>query len=272
MSQTPTSIRCMADIERAHRRKGRASRVGAWLLGIATAVAASSWVLGEAMHEKDGQDYWSVAVPGTLTGVGTIGLSVVTVVLAYQSSRRDDRLRREDREAIAEQRIADQQLAEQGRKAEADARGRREASKVYGGLDFLSNDQPAALIRNYGDDPIFMVAILSGVVTFTGPPSMVWHTAWNPDSESRAIVPAGGKATEEVFLVQVTNDEGTPWASLRGTPPESLGGYTSQLAFCWLDGAGNTWRRDGIANRPYRWTPTGQIVEWMTTFGYTVAT
>lgn len=66
-------------------------------------------------------EFWSIAVPGVLTGVGTLALAAVTVVLAYQERVRDDGLRREDRKR------ADQRL-EQARNQEL-VRARREQAE-----------------------------------------------------------------------------------------------------------------------------------------------
>ena len=48
-------------------------------------VGLTTFVLFEAYGEPSGKDFWSVAFPGALTGVGTLALAGVTVSLSIQN-------------------------------------------------------------------------------------------------------------------------------------------------------------------------------------------
>jgi len=62
-----------------------------WVLLCIAVVATGAWLLYEADLVAEHADFWSVAVPGILTGVGTLALAVSTVVLAYQDRSRTDK-------------------------------------------------------------------------------------------------------------------------------------------------------------------------------------
>lgn len=82
-----------------------------WFLGFLL-LAAGVWLILRQADAEHSDEFWSLAVPGALTGVGTLALAASTVVLAYQDRRRDDRLRAIDRHR-SEQREHDRALREQ---------------------------------------------------------------------------------------------------------------------------------------------------------------
>ena len=100
----------------------RAMRRG-WVVwtscGLVAALAATL-ILFKAYRARSGDDFWPIAVPGVLTGVGTLALAAVTVVLAYQERRRGDKARTADRrrddDLRTDERRRDDQLRAEERK------------------------------------------------------------------------------------------------------------------------------------------------------------
>lgn len=96
-------------------------------------------VLGEAYSQHGNGDFWSVAVPGALTGVGTLALAAATVWVSLRESKRDDRLRESERRAV-----------EARDTAHTDAEALREAQKVL--VNLLPPAAPAGHGAPYTSD------------------------------------------------------------------------------------------------------------------------
>ena len=73
-----------------------------WLIGATTVVIGAVLIVVTA-HYTEPKDFWGVALPAIMTGVGTLALATVTVVLAVQDRRRDDALRLEGRTRAQEE-------------------------------------------------------------------------------------------------------------------------------------------------------------------------
>jgi hypothetical protein len=201
-------------------------------------------VLGEAYRQQNRGDFWSVAVPGALTGVGTLALAAATVWVSLRESRRDEYLRQIDREA-----------AEAGEATRRNAEALREARKVLANLlpseAGTSNDGHAPYsadveITNAGTEPIVDVNV-TGVKLVKGEwDEPKWgRIGWDPGTRryhshllSGETVRVGGS-----WIVHALSDDGEETADAMSLPDELWRSISMSIA--WTDSAGRFWSRTG---------------------------
>ena len=220
----------------------KASATVWWSTVVVVATVSAVFLLLEADRNSP-SEFWSVAFPGILTGIGTLLLAFVTVVLAYQDRRRNDQAQREERErndqllAETSQREAAQQHRAQAEVISAWTSGRLR-SEVSG---TITEGGLAVELSNPSAQPIYDVLIFEVFVQGSGPGTgedwMADHLASNHFRAFKALpsVPPGTWAVE------------LEWVS---PPPQGVIGI--EIAF--TDRSGATWIRRA----------TGQLVELTT--------
>jgi hypothetical protein len=189
------------------------------ILSVVLIVIAVSVVLLIITANRN-DDFWRLAVPTYLTGVGTLALAVLNVILLRQEAA--------DRQALAESQARREQID-----AERDARKiltRVSARPVPG-----SNRRPEEyiLVLNASTDPILDVKIIRGSNDAGG---MEIPFDWHPATEAAATY-------RDVVL---PNEE----AEFRGEwvlPPAESDRPGLIVSIGWTDSRGLHWRRDGRA-------------------------
>ena len=149
--------------------QGRVGKV-AWVAGTVLIVAAVTIVLLIITANKD-DEFWRVAVPTYLTGVGTLALAVLNVILLRQEAA--------DRAALA---------AVQAEREAEDAR--REARKIVTTSERVAvyEPQPEVIrVLNAGAEPIFDVQLVKASSKEGWPIERFWH--WRPDTGHDATDP-----------------------------------------------------------------------------------
>jgi hypothetical protein len=203
-----------------------------WIIvvGIAVLVLILVVVLSEAAGATTSEEFWSIAVPGTLTGVGTLALAggTVLVLIGDQADRRaaqqDRRMAQYDRRLAEEDR---RRRDEQDRRAQA-ARVQVAAAERYN-ANLIPDGLHASYtvdVTNESHDTIGRGTIISVI----DPPWLRLEPVDNPVIDVRRLI-AGRRFADSVT------------AKLRGSPDEDIG---EQLLvwFTFLDAAGNWWVRD----------------------------
>jgi hypothetical protein len=205
--------------ETSERARFRRPLIGA-LTALLILVLGSSVYVGIRAHsEPRGEDFWSVAVPGLLTGFGTLALAVVTVWIALSERSRDDRLRA--------QQYTDLQ-AQAG--AIRDAEALREARKVMTNVAMDDSIQ----ITNAGTEPILDVVLIGGSAT----EQVRW---WWFDTEwSWTHIMSG-----ETVTSASTWSDTTVGAGFNRVALSALQRGSAVVHIAWTDSSGLYWRRAG---------------------------
>jgi hypothetical protein len=204
----------------------------AWIAVAVLAVVVVA-VLLVVTAKKHHDDFWRVAVPGYLTGVGTLALATVTFFLL--------------REGVAERKALIEAQAQRDRD---DAL--REASKIIPRADMFTADAPIDVLHA-GSEPIVAVHLVSGASREGTPPHMAW--SWEQGNGFAA-------SYVDVLLPGSRYRFGGRWVTRWGfpedqdlslvkmpRPPSTVesGGFEATIA--WTDSRGLNWRRTG-ANLP----------------------
>jgi hypothetical protein len=218
------------------------------LVVIATCAIAFviAFILTRASDERAGDDFWSVAVPGVLTGFGTLGLAVVTVWLSLTERRRDDRLRAEQFRDV-EDRV----------RASAAAEAVREARKVMTEIvpvhqtgSSMAPWLDVVRIINAGSEPILDIEVIcggvrTGLVAFNDRPAE-WQTG--SGEAARPYLMAGGSHTLNGTWVRAIppadiQPDSVPFEVVNGLSNAERS--TLDISIAWTDSSGRFWRRDG---------------------------
>jgi len=176
----------------------------------------------------DGQlkDFWRIAIPGLLTGIGTLVLAGTTVWLSL-------RQRVQDRQLREEQRIA----AEQQGYREA----LRDARKVFGSAGGASGPVDVTVmmyinVQNVSPDPIFRVAISCKTTSPITRGELIWSHGVHQES-----IPFLTPNSEHAFGGHWYDRSG----GIRGTQLTYWSYATLPIEVSWTDGRGYTWQRHG---------------------------
>jgi hypothetical protein len=175
---------------------------------------------------KKHDEFWQIAVPTYLTGVGTLALAVVNVILLRQEAA--------DREALA------------AAQAERDTEeARREARKVVTTSERLAviyEPQPEVIrVLNAGSEPIFDVRVTKASSKDGWPIERFWH--WHPDTGRDATNPQVVLPNEQFDFAGNWRNEHIPDLA---HPPEA-DRATLVASITWTDSRGRRWHRDGNA-------------------------
>jgi hypothetical protein len=205
----------------------------AWIGSVVLAVIVVTVVL-LAITANRADDFWRLAVPTYLTGVGTLALAVLNVMLRGQEAA--------DRKALTDA---------QGQRDREDAL--REARKI---IPIAAEAQSGLIeVLNAGTEPIVDVHLISGGSSEDTPPNQVW--SWEHGN-------GFGASYRAVLLPGDQLAFGGRWVSRWGwpesqdltlvempSPPPNADRGWLQAAIAWTDSRGLHWRRTG-ANPPER--------------------
>ena len=209
-----------------------------------------AFVLFQAYGEPPGKDFWSVAVPGALTGIGTLALACVTVWLSVSERRRDDRLRDDQRSELHYQRVADKERAQVEREAEQKEAARRDARRVVAiagtavfpavGGNLPVKHTCVVTVINGSDAPILNVILKEG------------YGSGTPEYGTLVLQPDGGKENawfQPLILAGQQHAFEALWMDSNGTTIAPADVYflagMLRAALEWTDSAGQRWSRAG---------------------------
>jgi hypothetical protein len=200
------------------------------IVAITVLVLTGVVVVWEAARATTSEEFWSIAIPGTLTGIGTLALAggTVLVLIGDQADRRtaqqDRRMAQDDRRLAQEDR---RRRDEQDRRAQAArvqvaAPERQEANPIPDGF----HASYAVFVSNDSRDTIGRGTIISVI----DPPQFKLEPVENP------VIDVGRLIAGRHFADAVR-------AKVAGRPDQP---FQAQLLvwFTFLDAAGNWWVRD----------------------------
>lgn len=215
----------------------------------ALAVAVLAFALLAVISYQDGPraDFWRIAIPGLLTGIGTLILAGVTVWLSMRE-RQQELQAREEQSIREEQYRAEQRAAERQREF---AEALRDARKVFGYAGGSSGppsetEMSYIYVKNVSPDPIFSVAMTCETRNPIAGGELVWHHGVHQEGVAY-LVPDGEHSFGGSWHDR-SQDDGNSWLTYWSYA-------TLPITVIWTDGRGNRWVRVGYAEP----TPNGGI-------------
>lgn len=193
------------------RRVTRLNRL--WLLALVIAVAVLAVLMTVAVQDGPRAEFWRIAVPGLLTGMGTLVLAGVTVWLSTRQRLNDDQLRAEQEAALL---------------LVKNAEALRDARKVFGVC--RGSDDAQLFVVNASPDPIFRVAVSGHAKNPISGDDMTWLHGVHQEGIGYVLPgvehPFNGRWSEPLHVY---------WAD-KAVP----------VTVEWTDGRGNRWVRYGF--------------------------
>lgn len=240
-------------------RPRTARRIWPWATAVVGAYVLTfilTFVLMKAHDEPKGSDFWSVAVPGALTGFGTLALACVTVWLALGERKRDDQLRTQQRSELAAERQSERDAAQAARDAELAAEAGRAALCIVAICGVRTEPSPfpghmqdgavaQVTVVNGSSAPILGVELVTAIASGTekyGPLS------FQPDEE--ALTATGARWSAIVLPFDSTSFDGA-WHRDQGgekiaaDEARFIIGEQVDAVISWTDVRGFKWRRVG---------------------------
>jgi hypothetical protein len=222
--------------------RGRVAWIGAVVLTVVLVT-----VLLLVITAQKGDDFWRIAVPTYLTGVGTLALAVLNVMLLTQEAA--------DRKALADaqtQRDRDDALRE-ARKVitTAEAVTEHPDHSVAGvlGAPPLPSPDVAVRVLNAGTEPIVDVRLISGASRKGTPPHQVW--TWELGngfgaSYAAVLLPSSHYhfAGRWVSRWGWPEDQNLTQVEMMRAPSNADRGWL-EATIAWTDSRGLHWRRTG---------------------------
>jgi hypothetical protein len=210
----------------------------AWILGVVLGVAVVTLVLLVITAKKD-DDFWRIAVPTYLTGIGSLALAVLNVLLLRQEAA--------DRKAL---------IAAQAQRDRDEAL--RDARKII----VLLEPSPPALVEvlNASTEPIVDVHLISDASRPDTPPGQVW--TWENGNGYTASYDAVLFPGDQYGFIGRWKPGGT---NPRTALPTNADRGRLQPTISWTDSRGLHWRRTGPTlpvrlAEPWTWDPDPQVV------------
>jgi len=203
----------------------------AWIGSVVLAVTVVTVVLLVITAKRD-DDFWRLAVPTYLTGVGTLALAVLNVMLLRQVAA--------DRKALADA---------QAQRDREDAL--REARKVFPLSGEVSN---AIAVLNAGTDPIVDIHLIAAGSREDAPPHQVWsweHGNGYGASYAEVLLPGSRRTFAGRWINRWGLAENVDLESVNMPTPSNADRGWLQATVAWTDSRGLHWRRVG-PNLPER--------------------
>lgn len=213
-----------------------------WWLVVVLLACAGITVLVLAHGERSPHEFWSIAVPGVLTGVGTLTLALVTVWMSRSERVRDDDLRAQQRTELQAQRVQGEmdEAIRDARRVVAQVAIVEQSIEIFKGTalpDFSTSIQ----VTNGGGSPISYVRVIEGRALAPGG-RYEFRLEQEPQAEAWLvpIMLPGGQATVD----------GGRWCDVAGggeVDTEDLKTIQASMRALveWTDSRGTRWRRQG---------------------------
>jgi len=224
-----------AERERSPQVQNRPKTKTLWLALVVFVflAAGGAWWIGYGARRSS--DFYPVAMPGILTGAGTLVLAGVTVFISLRQSQLDAFARREDAAIRAN---AEDQLA------------LREAWKVIPSARAEVGGQTSIVVTNEGREPIIEVhlveAWVDGADVVGATPGARW--TWSPSDFTSLTF--GGKTVGWYRSYLAPGHEGAVFeGSLNRTGPRQPAGADKeakghvQVKIAWTDVTGRHWSK-----------------------------
>lgn len=187
-----------------------------WLLALLVAVVVLVALIAVAFNDGPRAEFWRIAVPGILTGIGTLALAGVTVWLSSRQRLNDDQLRADQAAAIS---------------SVTGAEALRDARKVFGICRASLGDDAQLFVVNVSPDPVFHVAISGNAKNPISRADMTWLHGVHQEGVGYVL-----PNREHLFSGRWSDSLQVYWAD-RVVP----------VTVEWTDGRGNQWVRRGFA-------------------------
>lgn len=196
-----------------NRRIAALNKIRLWALVVAAIVLIA--LITVASNDGPRAEFWRIAVPGILTGIGTLALAGVTVWSSSRQRLDNEHLRAEQAAAIS---------------SATGAEALRDARKVFGICRAPQGDDAQLFVVNVSPDPIFYVAISGNAKSPISGADMTWLHGVHQEGVGYVLPnsehPFNGRWSESLQVY---------WAD-RAVP----------VTVEWTDGRGNRWVRRGF--------------------------
>ncbi len=199
------------------RRITRLNRL--WFFALVIAVAVLAVLMTVAVHDGPRAEFWRIAVPGLLTGIGTLVLAGATVWLSTRQRLNDEQLRAEQEAVIL---------------LVKDAEALRDARKVFGVC--RGGDDAQLFVVNASSDPIDHVAISGHAKNPISGDDMTWLHGVHQEGVGYVL-----PGVEHPFNGHWSEPLRVYWAD-KAVP----------VTVEWTDGRGNRWMRRGFTESKAR--------------------